>query len=146
MDLTNRERFTRLMRGDPVDRAPFFPCFGPWPQTLARWHREGLAEDADWREILIYDRKPAVGALRHSETDNILWALANGWETKSVLRLLPLEGKRIARSELNTPPEKVMFDGKEYLEIVLAPFEVGLIEWEESAISERNRQAAKMSL
>ena len=52
MDLSNRERFLRLMRGEPVDRAPFFPCFGPWPQTLERWHREGLpsGEDVDFCE------------------------------------------------------------------------------------------------
>ena len=60
MDLTNRDRFMRLMRGEPVDRAPFFPCFGPWPQTLARWHREGLPRDADWRAVAGFD-----GALRH---------------------------------------------------------------------------------
>lgn len=48
------------MRGEPVDRAPFFPCFGPWPQTLERWHGEGLPRDADWREVAGYD-----GDLRH---------------------------------------------------------------------------------
>jgi hypothetical protein len=60
MELTNRDRFLRLMRGQPVDRAPFFPCFGPWPQTLARWRREGLPEEADWRSIVGFD-----GDLRH---------------------------------------------------------------------------------
>jgi len=60
LNLTNRDRFLRLMRGEPVDRAPFFPCFGPWPQTLARWQREGLPEDGDWRAIAGFD-----GALRH---------------------------------------------------------------------------------
>ena len=49
-------------------RAPFFPCFGPWPQTLARWHREGLPEDADWREIAGFD-----GALRHKLPVNAFW-------------------------------------------------------------------------
>lgn len=60
MELTNRERFLRLMRGQPVDRAPFFPCFGPWPETLARWHREGLPEDADYARVCGFD-----GDLRH---------------------------------------------------------------------------------
>ena len=48
------------MRGEPVDRVPFFPCFGPWPATLERWRREGLAEDADYASVVGYD-----GDLRH---------------------------------------------------------------------------------
>jgi hypothetical protein len=68
MDLTNRKRFLRLMLGQPVDRAPFFPCFGPWPQTLARWRREGLAEGQDWREVVGFD-----GDLRHKLPLNAYW-------------------------------------------------------------------------
>ena len=68
MDLTNRERFLRLMRGEPVDRAPFFPCFGPWPQTLERWRREGLPREANWREIASFD-----GSLRHKLPVNAYW-------------------------------------------------------------------------
>lgn len=60
MALTNRERFLRLMRGQALDRIPFFPCFGPWPETLARWHREGLAPEADYRTEVGFD-----GDLRH---------------------------------------------------------------------------------
>ena len=58
--MTNRERFLKLMRGEPVDRAPFFPCFGPWPATLERWHREGLPEDANYAEVCGFD-----GDFRH---------------------------------------------------------------------------------
>jgi hypothetical protein len=65
VDLTNRERFLRLMHGEAVDRAPFFPCFGPWPQTLARWQREGLPEDGDWQASAGFD-----GALRHKLSVN----------------------------------------------------------------------------
>jgi len=60
MELTNRERFLRLMHGETVDRAPFFPCFGPWPETLERWHTEGLSPDADYRDVVGFD-----GDLRH---------------------------------------------------------------------------------
>jgi len=63
--MTNRERFLGLMRGQPVDRAPFFPCFGPWPATLERWHREGLAADADWMQVCGFD-----GDLRHKHPVN----------------------------------------------------------------------------
>lgn len=58
--MTNRERFLKLMRGEAVDRAPFFPCFGPWPATLERWRREGLAANADYAEVVGFD-----GDLRH---------------------------------------------------------------------------------
>lgn len=58
--MTNRERFVKLMRGEPLDRAPFFPCFGPWPATLERWYAEGLPRDGDWREICGFD-----GDMRH---------------------------------------------------------------------------------
>ena len=58
--MTNRDRFLKLMRGEPVDRAPFFPCFGPWPATLDRWHREGLPEDQSYADAVGFD-----GDLRH---------------------------------------------------------------------------------
>ena len=51
MDLTNRERYVRLMRGEPVDRAPFFSIFGPWGATIDRWKTEGLSRDATWETI-----------------------------------------------------------------------------------------------
>ena len=46
MDLTNRERFVRLFRGEPVDRAPFFQFMGPWQLSVDRWKTEGLDQDA----------------------------------------------------------------------------------------------------
>lgn len=58
--MTNRERFVKLMRGEPVDRVPFFPCFGPWPSTLERWRTEGLPADGDWMQICGFD-----GDMRH---------------------------------------------------------------------------------
>lgn len=39
--MTERERFLRTMGYQPVDRRPLH-LVGPWPDTLARWHREGL--------------------------------------------------------------------------------------------------------
>jgi len=51
MDLTNRERYVRLMKGEPVDRAPFFSIFGPWGATIDRWKQEGLAAEATWETI-----------------------------------------------------------------------------------------------
>jgi uroporphyrinogen decarboxylase len=39
--LTQRERFLRLMRFQPVDRIPLMEM-GLWDETLDRWHHEGL--------------------------------------------------------------------------------------------------------
>jgi len=43
--MTDRERFRRLMRGEPVDRPPLFEE-GVREAVLRRWHREGLPRDA----------------------------------------------------------------------------------------------------
>ncbi|MGD0092516.1 MAG: hypothetical protein ABSE73_21585, partial [Planctomycetota bacterium] len=42
--LTHRERFLRTLRYEPVDRRPVYLA-GPWHDTLARWHKEGLPAD-----------------------------------------------------------------------------------------------------
>lgn len=42
--MTDRERFIRTMRFQPVDRRPLH-LVGAWPDTLARWRREGLPAD-----------------------------------------------------------------------------------------------------
>ena len=44
--MNNRDRFLRTLRYQDVDRRPIH-LVGPWSETLARWHREGLPEDAD---------------------------------------------------------------------------------------------------
>jgi len=44
MQLTNRERFNRTLRFEPVDRCPIWHV-GEWAETLTRWHREGLPVD-----------------------------------------------------------------------------------------------------
>ena len=40
-ELTNRERFLRTMRYEPVDRVPYYEM-GIWGQTLDRWLQEGM--------------------------------------------------------------------------------------------------------
>jgi hypothetical protein len=49
--MDNRERFLRTMRYEPVDRRPLH-LVGAWPDTLARWRREGLP--ADVRDVHAY--------------------------------------------------------------------------------------------
>lgn len=42
-ELTQRQRFLRYMRFEPVDRVPLMDM-GLWPETLERWHGEGLPD------------------------------------------------------------------------------------------------------
>jgi uroporphyrinogen decarboxylase len=44
--VTSRERYHATAGFRPVDRTFLLPTW-PWNETLARWHREGLPEDAD---------------------------------------------------------------------------------------------------
>ena len=53
MELTNRERFNRLFRGEQIDRVPFLDFMGPCnlPSSLERWKTEGLSEDASFGTV-----------------------------------------------------------------------------------------------
>lgn len=42
MELTNRERYLRLFKGESVDRAPLVDIMAYWPSTITRWRNEGL--------------------------------------------------------------------------------------------------------
>jgi hypothetical protein len=44
--MTERERFIATMTYQPVDVRPL-QLAGPWPDTLARWHREGLPAEVE---------------------------------------------------------------------------------------------------
>ena len=44
--MNDRERFLNTMRCQPVDRPPLH-LVGPWPDTLARWRREGLPGEVE---------------------------------------------------------------------------------------------------
>ena len=49
--MTNRDRFLRTLRYEPVDRRPLH-LVGPWQETLVRWWREGLPEGTDPQAFL----------------------------------------------------------------------------------------------
>ena len=49
--LSHRERLLRTFRYQPVDRLPDWGM-GPWDQTLARWHREGMDVDPNDRSAV----------------------------------------------------------------------------------------------
>ncbi len=48
--MNSRERFSRVMHYQPVDRIPLFD-FGYWDETLARWRSEGLPAGYDGKNI-----------------------------------------------------------------------------------------------
>ena len=41
--MTNRERFINCALCREIDRTPLYFIFGPWPETVARWQSEGVA-------------------------------------------------------------------------------------------------------
>ena len=49
--MNSRERFVETLTFGKPDRIPFSPG-GPRESTLARWHKEGLPEWADWFDYL----------------------------------------------------------------------------------------------
>jgi len=48
--MNNRERFLRVMRCQEVDHPPFLGE-GPWPDTLARWKKEGYPEGVSYDDF-----------------------------------------------------------------------------------------------
>lgn len=57
--MTDRERFLACLRGDPVDRPPYWLFWGPWRTTRARWEREGMPPGCDLRAHFGAQRPPA---------------------------------------------------------------------------------------
>jgi uroporphyrinogen-III decarboxylase len=53
--MNDRERFRAAMHHQPVDRVPYHEWWF-WPETLERWHQEGLPRDADLGAYFGFDR------------------------------------------------------------------------------------------
>lgn len=51
--MNNRERFHAVMNFEPVDRLPFMEFMGYWPETLERWHAEGLPANVQPRDYYL---------------------------------------------------------------------------------------------
>lgn len=59
--MNDRERFNAWMHFQPADRAPVWEVIGYWPETLERWHTEGMPDDVDPRSYFgldHYERLP----------------------------------------------------------------------------------------
>ncbi len=50
--MNQRERFIKYMAGEKVDRVPNMEII-PWPQTIARWFKEGLSESAKPEQMFV---------------------------------------------------------------------------------------------
>ena len=59
MQLTSKERFMRMFAHKEADRVPIIDS--PWAGTLARWKKEGMPADADWREYFNIDKNEHIG-------------------------------------------------------------------------------------
>ena len=52
--MTTKERVKRMFEHREADRVPITDS--PWAGTLARWKKEGMPEDADWRDFFGVDK------------------------------------------------------------------------------------------
>lgn len=59
-EMTSKERFTRMYAHQEADRVPIIDS--PWQGTLLRWKKEGMPEDADWRDFFGVDKTRGIGA------------------------------------------------------------------------------------
>ena len=57
--LTTKERFARMYAHKEADRVPIMDS--PWGGTIARWKREGMPADADWRDYFDVDKVESIG-------------------------------------------------------------------------------------
>jgi len=67
--MTERERFIKYMQFQPVDRIPLMEM-GTWPETLERWHHEGLPK---W----VMDIRHLEDYLRLDRSFNVNWLPIN---------------------------------------------------------------------
>ncbi len=116
-------------KANDIQRGPFNPYFargrvGRFPKCFAK-----SADESNWRELPIYSKDPAVGALLHPEDDSVLWLVGNGWDKKTALRLLPLANKSISTATTASRPAVVDFEAEQYVELTLEPLELAAIEW-----------------
>lgn len=54
MEMTTKERFTRMFEHREADRVPIID--DPWEGTIARWQREGMPAGMDWRDYFGVDK------------------------------------------------------------------------------------------
>lgn len=56
--MTSKERITRMFEHREADRIPILDS--PWAGTIARWKREGMPADADWRDYFDVDKSELI--------------------------------------------------------------------------------------
>jgi len=92
--MNERERFLRYMHFQPVDRIPLMEM-GLWPETIERWHHEGLPK---W----VTSIRHLEDYLRLDRSFNVNWLPINGdiyppFEEKGkVLKLREISSSRKA--------------------------------------------------
>jgi hypothetical protein len=86
--------------------------------------------DGEWRKMLLYDTKPAIGTLIHPNQTSLIWLMANGWDDPVSIWLRVPEGKTMVRTVLRNDSSGIDFNGSAFLEVTLDPLEIAAIEWE----------------
>lgn len=58
--VTSKERILAALEHRTLDRVPIIDS--PWRGTISRWKREGMPQDADWRDFFDVDKSAYIGA------------------------------------------------------------------------------------
>ena len=60
--MNDRERFIACVRGEPVDRPPYWVFWGPWGLTWDRWRTEGMTPELvpGWQDLRAFFGSDAV--------------------------------------------------------------------------------------
>ena len=58
--MATHQRVTRMLGHHEADHIPFTDS--PWDSTMARWQREGLPKEMDWRDYFGLDHFESIGA------------------------------------------------------------------------------------
>lgn len=57
--MNTKERFLRMYAHQEADRIPIID--DPWQGTIARWQKEGMPRDVDWRDFFGVDKTEIIG-------------------------------------------------------------------------------------
>lgn len=122
-----KENYAFAARANDIQRGRFNPYFSRGRSN--RFPEVTVERNGQWRPLEFYSGSPAVGVLRHPEHDGRLWVFGNGSGESQRIRLQPVSDKAVVSSTLAHKMTRIQEQGRTTVEILLAPFELSVVEW-----------------